>query len=244
MRVIVGAAVLIAAALAPVTVGGAEARGGPAVTIQRIGHPTWKPVDVTVFSATIGTASTGYAEYGTTTASVLPGPDHAPHPDLGVGPGAPHQPPYRREVSQGVQRAGYDSGTCFTPAEFSNGEAVIAAWMVVPHGRRQTGSSPDFLSGPIIPNARFPIHVEGVTFRNGEVFDAALVDFDVPALDAINPAFDVDGHSHFPFFIADNADFGPAGIDLPGEYTYEMTMLDVNDDGWTIAIRFVIRARC
>ena len=116
MRVIVGMAVLVASALAPGAVGGAEARGGPAVTVQRIGRPTWKPVDVTVFSATIGTASTGYAEYGTTTSSVLPGPNHAPHPDLGVGPGAPHRPPYRREVSQGVQRAGYDGGSCFTPA--------------------------------------------------------------------------------------------------------------------------------
>ena len=36
-----------------------------------------------------------------------------------------------------------------------------------------------------------------------------MTDFDVPPLDAINPPFDVDGHSHFPVFIADNTDFGP-----------------------------------
>jgi len=100
------------------------------------------------------------------------------------------------------------------------------------------------VTGPIIPNSLFPIHVEGVTTRNGQLFDAALVDFDVPALDAISSPFDVDGHSHFPLFIADNADFGPPGIDLVGDYTYEMTMLDVNGDGWSITIRFVIRADC
>ena len=33
-----------------------------------------------------------------------------------------------------------------------------------------------------------------------------MTDFDVPPLDAIEPPFDVDGHSHFPVFIADNLD--------------------------------------
>ena len=89
---------------------GAEAHGGPAVSVHRIGRPTWKPVDVTVFSGTIGTASNGYADYATTTSSVLPPPEHVPHPDLGVGPGAPHQPPYRREISEGVRDAGFDTG--------------------------------------------------------------------------------------------------------------------------------------
>ena len=238
------AVVLLTASLAPAVASGAEARVRPTVSLDRIGRPGWKPVDVTVFSAPIGTASTGYAEYGTTTASVLAGPDHAPHPELGVGPGTPHRPPYRQEISRGVRGAGYATGSCFTPAQFSNGEAVIAAWMVVPHGPPQLGSSPDFSSGPIIPNALFPIHVEGVTYRNGEVFDAALVDFDVLALDAIDPPFAVDGHSHFPFFIADNADFGPPGIDLRGDYAFEMTMLDVDGEGWSIVIRFAIRERC
>ncbi len=143
-----------------------------------------------------------------------------------------------------MRHTGYDAGSCFTPAQFSNGQAVIAAWMVVPHGRRQLGSSPDFGSGPIIPNSSFPIHFEGITSRNGAVFDAALVDFDVPALDAVSPPFAVDGHSHFPFFIADNADFGPPGIDLRGDYTYAMTMVDVDGNGWSIVIRFRIQDDC
>ncbi len=134
---------------------------------------------------------------------------------------------------------------CFTPEEFSNGEAVIAAWMVIPRGRRNIGSSPDFASGPIIPNSLFPIHVEGVSYRNGKVFDPALVIFDVPALDAaLNPPFDVDGHSHFPFFIADNEDFGPGDVELPGTYLYDMTMVDATGDGWSIVVSFVVRQRC
>ena len=72
-----------------------------------------------------------------------------------------------------------------------------------------------------------------------------LVDIDVPALDGeLDPPFDVDGHSHFPFFIADNADFGPPGIELPGKYRYDMTMVDATGHGWSIFVSFVVRQRC
>ena len=69
-------------------------------------------------------------------------------------------------------------------------------------------------------------------------------DFDIPALDAIDPPFAVDGHSHLPVFIADNADFGPPEISLPGAYTYEITMLDNTDSGWSIEVSFTIDRAC
>ena len=68
--------------------------------------------------------------------------------------------------------------------------------------------------------------------------------FDVPALDDVDPPFLVDGHSHFPVFIADNADFGPSGTPLPGSYTYDLIMLDNSGSGWSIVVSFVIDDSC
>ena len=144
-----------------------------------------------------------------------------------------------------MDNAGYDEGRCFTLPQFSNGSGVFAAWMVVPLGWRNWGSSPDFRFGRIIPNRLFPIHVEGVSTRNGEPFDPFLVDIDVPGLDDVNLPFDVDGHSHFPFFVADNADFGPTPpTPRTGNYTYSMAMTDQHGEGWSIDVSFVVRHRC
>ncbi len=237
--------VLLGAVLIQPAVVQAEAGKGTGAEIERIGKPSWKPVDFNVFSAPIGTAETGYAEFGDTNLSLLPPPNHVPHPQLGVGPGAPHEPPYRHELSDGVDAGGYLGGRCFTPEQFSNGEGVFAAWMVIPLGRHEVGSSPDFARGPIIPNSLFPIHVEGITYRDGEVFNPFLFNGDVPALDdQLSPPFDVEGHSHFPLFIADNADFGPSGVSLAGDYTYEITMLDSAGEGWSIEVSFVVREQC
>jgi len=97
----------------------------------------------------------------------------------------------------------------------------------------------------IIPNSLFPIHVDGITYRDGEVFNPLLFSGDVLALDdQLSPPFDVDGHSHFPLFIADNADFGASGVSLPGDYTYEITMLDSAGEGWSIEVSFVVREQC
>ena len=215
---------------------------GPNVTpviAVPIGTPTWKPVDFHLFSAPVGTAASGYAEFGETMQALLPPPFYAPHPNLGIGPGAPHSPPYNADLAHGVSNLGYHEGLLFQASEFSNGAGIWLAWMTVPtHGA--TGSSPDFASGPIIPNALFPIHVYGSDRHNGKPF-SVLADFEVPPLDAsLTPPFNVDGHSHFPTFIADNADFGPAGAKLPGLYEYRIVMIDRLGNGWRIEAAFAM----
>ncbi len=64
-----------------------------AVTFTPIGTPTWEPVDVHLFSAPVGTAP-NYPGFAQTTGALLPPPNHQPHPDLGIGPGVAHPPPY------------------------------------------------------------------------------------------------------------------------------------------------------
>jgi hypothetical protein len=241
-----GLAVLLAVSVVVLLPSAASARASspPAVRIDKIGEPSWKPTDVVVFAGRIGSPP-GFADYLPTVLATLP--QHAFHPELGVGPDPdqPHGPPYRHELDRGVEAAGYDTGRCFTPDQFSAGTGVFAAWMVVPRGRRHVGSSPDFARGPIIPNSLFPIVTDGIAYRDDEAFDPVLIDeFPLPPLDEVDPPFDVDGHSHFPFFIVTNADFAPPGTELVGRYVYDMTMIDDTGVGWSINVTFAVRTAC
>lgn len=209
------------------------------VRLKPIGAPTWKPVDLHLFSAPIGTAETGYAEFSETALTILPAPNHAYHPWLLVGPGAPHQPPYDSEMTQGIVALGFHQGMQFKRSEFSNGMGVWLTWMTVP-APGVTGSSPDFYSGPIIPKSLFPIHVEASTLHNGQMFNPWVASFDVLALDQIDPPFLVDGSSHFPVYIADNADFGPQGANLWGSYVFSIKITDVTGNGWQVEAHFAV----
>jgi hypothetical protein len=233
--------VLVGAAAATMLTAPLSADPPPAqgVRLTPIGNPTWKPVDFHLFSAPIGTAATGYAEFATTALAILPPPNHVFHPDLLVGPGAPHPPPYDSELADGVADLGFHEGVRFNTSEFSDGQGVFLVWMNVPTPGT-TGSSPDFTSGPIVPNSLFPIHVSGVLLHNGKVFDPNFA-ADVPPLDeSLNPPFDVDGHSHFPIFLADTADIGPPGAKLRGSYEYQFEMTDQSGNGWRIEARFAV----
>jgi hypothetical protein len=210
------------------------------IKVTPIGSPTWQPVDFQLFAAPIGTPASGYAEFGATLESLLPPPNHAAHPQLGIGPGAPHAPPYDAELSQNVRAAGYRSATRFSSAEFSGGMGVFLAWMNVP-APGVTGSSPDFAAGPIIPNSLFPFDVTVSTYRNKQLF-SATGEFQVPPLDAnLDPPFAVDGHSHFPFFYADAADFAlDARGKLRGSYNYDVRIVDASGSGWQVQVHFAL----
>ena len=234
--------IIVLALVATMVPGGlASAAAPPAqgVRISPIGNPTWMPVDFHLFAATIGTATTGYAEFLQTTLDLLPPPNHVFHPALGAGPGAPHAPPYDNELAQGVAAQGFHDEVVFATSDFSGGQGVYLAWMNVPVGPT-TGSSPDFSTGPIIPNTLFPITVVGTDYHNGKKF-SDLADFTVPPLDqTLSPPFNVDGHSHFPLFIVDAQDFGPAGAKLRGSYQYSITMTDQSGNGWLVEAHFAI----
>jgi len=54
------------------------------------------------------------------------------------------------------------------------------------------------------------------------------------------PPFHVAGHSHFPIFFADNADFGPRRTKLLGSYEYRISIIDQRGNGWSIVAHFTV----
>ncbi len=205
-----------------------------------IGSPTWKPVDLHVFTAPVGTAADGYAEFQQNQVALLPPPNHQLCSELGIGPGAPHKPPYNREIDHNLDLTNFRESLIFRESEFSPPNGVWVVWMVVPRPGT-VGSSPDFSAGPIISNTLFPIHVAGQAFRNNVLWDPYLGSSDVPPLtDQLSCPFSVDGHSHFPIYFADNISFGTGGRSA-GNYEYRMTMVDVTGNGWSITVRFRVR---
>ena len=230
-------AVAFAAPAAAATAGNVQAKP--------IGDLIWKPTDLNLFTAPIGTADTGYVEFGETQVAILPEPNHRPHPALGIGPGDPHARPYNHEIRRGLKSLGFDRGAQFTVEDFSDGNCLSAGV----HGRPQ---EPRLGAKGIVAGLRLRtdhselaaslIDVTGSAERFGEPF-SVLADFSVPPLDDIagHPSFDVDGHSHFPIFIADNIDFALTPVDPAGRYEWTLRMLDQTGNGWKITVRFVIR---
>ncbi len=217
------------------------------VKITPIGDPIWRPVGFRQFTAPIGTAESGYAEFLQTTLGILPPPNHCFCPELLVGPCTAHLGPYDDEQGQGIEDLGFAQGTVFSVSDFSEGQGIWCTWMTVPDPG-ETGSSPDFASGPIIPNSLFPINVSGQTFRNNMLWNPFLGTFDVPALTdeicatpdcSCTASLDVDGHSHIPIFFAESSDFGPGG-NLLGSYEFRITMMDSERNGWDITARFQV----
>ncbi len=210
------------------------------VRIKPIGHPIWMPVDFHVFTAAMGTADDNYAEFGQNQTNLLYPLRHQSCPELGIGPGAPHQPPYLKEMEAGLDIMNFKDSPVFHVRDFSPPNGVWAVWMTVP-APGTTGSSPDFKSGPIIPNTLFPIHVAGETYRNNQLWNPYLGTFDVPPLTPqLSCPFNVDGHSHFPIFNADNSSFGPGGP-ITGYYQFRITMMDVTGNGWFITVGFTVQ---
>jgi hypothetical protein len=210
------------------------------VQLKQIGNPIWMPVDFHVFTAAIGTPDDGFAEFSQNMTNLLYPLRHQSCTELGIGPGAPHQPPYNQEMEAGLDIMSFKDSLVFRVPDFSLPNGVYAVWMTVPNPGT-TGSSPDFKSGPIIPNTLFPIHVVGEVFRNNQLWDPFGGTFDVPPLTPqLSCPFSVDGHSHFPIFFVESSFFGPGGP-INGHYEFRVTMTDSTGNGWSITVPFTVR---
>jgi hypothetical protein len=207
------------------------------VVVTKVGDPTFDVADAHLFSAPIGTAADGYEGFATTQQTLLPPPNHVVNPILGIGPGAPHAGPYDHEFADGIAAAGYQEGDVFDVSQYSNGMGVYLVFMLTPGPDSPVGSSPDFASGPILPNSIFPLDLSGATYTDG-VLNDPFGDLSVPAIDQV-PGFEgLDGHSHIPFFFADSFDF--ASNPVTGDYEYRLSIRDANGNGYDVVASFQV----
>lgn len=220
----------------------------PIIQCSSFNGPKWTPIDFHLVSVPIGTPASMYSEFIDSLNTILPGPNHMENMATGgVGPGAPHSGPYTYEMAWGINDSGFFEGRDLRLSQFRDGNGALLAFLVVPQGHRgmeaDEGSSPDSADGPIISNDLFPIHLEAMTIHDGSLFSNPIT-FDIPALDgSLTPPFNVDGHSHFPMFYADNTSFAihpTTRIGYTGTYRYVLRMTDSEGRGWNISAAFFV----
>lgn len=196
------------------------------VSVTPVGSPIFGTLDVNLFSAPLGTSASGFAEFFQTAAAVLP--DHVPGR-------VPHAGPYDQEITQGLASAGLVSKFVFDVSELAAPQGIFFAFVIVPGAGAPLGSSLDFASGPIIPNANLPIRVAGDAFRNGALFEQ----------DAFGATLGLvagrDGSSHNFIIGALNSESAPPGLtDLTGDYEYRLTIRDAGQNGYNVSARFTV----
>ena len=195
------------------------------VQVKPIGNPMWKPVDFHIFTADT-------VNWQNSLQSVLHPTRHQWCSELGISPGEAHKPPYDKEIEGGMDISNFQDSLVFKVADFNLPNAIYVMWMNVP-SPGTTGSSPDFQSGPIIPNTIFPITLTGAAYRDGKFFFDWGHGTVPPLTDQLSCPFQVDGHSHFPYYMWD-------WEGIPGHFDWQLKMVDTTGNGWLINIKFTV----
>jgi hypothetical protein len=227
---IAGGALLLAL-LAP-----ALARAGAIITVTKVGNPTWQPVDIHLFSV----PTEPFTTVGFATANAILTPHFFINSSGVVVPVPPDPGPYTNEIATGLARLGVTDRSVFSPRDLAGTpNGIWLGYMLVPAAGAPTGSSPDYTSGPIIPEGLFPIVGTEDVQRNGFHFDSGTVT--TRALSTLG--FTVDGSSHRPQLVttdlvtADNP-LGLTADQLPGHYVFTVTLRDASGNGYNIVAPF------
>lgn len=189
------------------------------VTVTPIGSPTWYMTGFQLFSAP---GSTDEEFFGVIESI--------------VGENAREvvtAPPYDNLIPNGVAANGYEVKNIFAWSEANERPNIpYFAFNIIPDGT-VTGSSFDFDSGPIIPNALLPIKCDLKILREGE-----QVDFCGSELGRMIDG--LDGDSHTGLFFAATPSFFPDGTELLGSYEFTGTLLDASGAGYQISAPYSV----
>jgi hypothetical protein len=194
-----------------------------AVIVTPVGTPGYQVTDLHLFAAPTG------AQAQQTFQALFPA--HFPR--------VPHQPPYNQELATGLALTGYREGDVFDVSEFTAPSGVYLGFVVVPGPGAPTGSSPDFLSGPIIPVGIQPIRIRGDVFLDGALFEQSPGAFSLN----LTSVAGIDGGSHFVVALFEDSSFASPGLtDLTGAYEYRLTLRDANGNGYNALAQFQVAA--
>jgi hypothetical protein len=203
----------------------------------RIGSPLWQVAGVIAVAGDVGTTT---PDPLIAFLKDMVGPNHAwDDDDFIVGPKLPHAGPYDDEIFSLAVAAGHTPKQSFTKAEFTGPKGVIITFNIIPGAGAPTGSSFDFASGPILPNAIFPLKVDGDMYREGELYDP-FFDGDFPGYLGLTPPINKDGASHLFWFFAEDDAFAPPNTPTNGNYEFHLKITDSGGLGWNLTVPFTV----
>lgn len=204
----------------------------------KIGDPPWQVSDFVQFSAPLDAAAANPFAAGL---NPLFNPMHSPTAGNGLGvlmtTDTPHQPDYDTELRMGLNLRGKASGVNYPAADIIEPLGMYMGFTVAPTATATTGRSIDFMNGPIVPRALYPLAVEIDFEVNGMAIADLHTEYDLTFLGAA----ELNGASHEHVFAAVRAGAGTMPSDLVGTYSWEYTVLDVNNDGYTFSVPFELR---
>jgi hypothetical protein len=205
-------------------------------TRSKIGSPLWEPTGILAITGELGTDLDSYVEF----LSSFVEPNHAwDDNDFLVAPAVAHAGPYDDELFELATTAGYVAKQTFTEEEFTAPNGVTIMMNFIPSAGAATGSSFDFASGPIIPNALFPIDQEGGMFRNGVIYDDAFEN-SFAGFHELMPPIVKEGASHFVWFFGESTFFGPPDAAAAGSYELRLNFIDSTGAGWRVTVPFTV----
>ena len=127
--------------------------------------------------------------------------------------------------------------------QFSGGDAVYIAFLLLPNADAERGTTPDSptLPAPMISHRSYPFRFRGDLFRECEVFNPNL-DYEWDAPPTSHEMYE--GQSRIPLFVVNAHELrspeirGPAPA--PGEYVVEQTIVDRLGYGYRYTVRFEV----
>lgn len=206
------------------------------VTLTKIGSPSWKPTDVVVFAAPVGSQGDEMCNVAET---ILPAHKCCVGSPTcyGVCPDTAHSPPFDLELSSGVKAAGYLPTGLLTVQELKSPSGFYVAFTLVPDVGAPTGSSPDFASGPVLDPADFPLTEEGGVHINGAEVDSYKTTH--CALADLVPGATQTSYSHLHGSLADNSEWITV---VPGTYEAKIQFRNsAGTSGWDLTVSFVVQ---
>ena len=207
---------------------GPSLAAAPVIELTQVGSPIWKPADFQMFTAP---AAPFPAAFFATLDLLLPleGP--------GVPTYTPHPGPYDTELSTNAAAAGIVNQSVFPRSAITlDPNGVYFMIMLLPEPG-VTGSSRDFVSGPVIPNSLFPFNTHSEMWLDG-----ALVETLQDGVFNIRPGDQpFDGASHrapsqvvwWPW--ADDPNAGPLG-----SHEIRWSLRDNQGNGWDMVAPFQV----
>ncbi len=208
-----------------------------------VATPTWRPTSFVMYSPDIGLPP-NYDDFGTALEQLMPAPFYQWDPVYSRVPDSPRPAgfDFSSELINTLAAAGITNREAFDQSEFHGPSSIGFAYSLVPTAAAPIGSSPDFASGPIIPNvpgADTPMRLQNAAVYFNGVPAETPIDYVWPGLDDLATPQAGDGQSHIAGVYVTNDSF----LNIPvqnGVWEFHWRIIDHDNNGFDMVVPFTI----